>query len=723
MSAQPEHLPVPETVTLKGILSDVRYVNPMTQFVSIELLNEDGLVHRACGTLANPIVGEHVTLFGAFSRHSRAGRFFEFERFETKPPEGLEAQIQYLANATGLTERMAKAVIARFGHDATTLLERCPERLLEVGGLSKEMIETARERWSGSQRTEQASTILTEFGINESQLSLLRRLVGDGDTLYTRLRENPYLLYMHLKGIGWKRIDAVAQRFKIPTNHPARIEAGFLCLLRSATAKGHTTLSVTDLLAYLPSLLAIEVTPDSEPFVAAIQGLAEKNLAVLTSTNALCLSDVYAAENTVVSTLQMIEEGEREFDTHIHQERLVKVLKADLGGEIEAVLPALRMALDYKVCALDMPDNALRFQTIRALHHVFKLLGGEVRCTSIGQGYIHRLHEQGFAASSPGELVGRIPFGPPKHNRTTPLEVDLLIVERADAMGVRELALLLDALPSNVSLVLIGDSFELPPQGPGRPFYDLIQSDSVPVQRLELEGVDSTPLQSMRTALRHDAIPKIGQQMEMHTPLAHLPLTLDTHVAVTVLTQFHRQLYPSLRLVPFEEVAICALCSPAQMAELNHRLRDALNPEGTPVKGMKSDLREGDWVVFTDTLLEHHIIAGTRARISGIHPGPKLRLEFMDHSHLLLHPGQCKALRLGYVTPLRPDLGTPRSLTVLLLLDEAPDLLTRQALYQCATATTRLIIVGDEKLLSLCFTQSTAPRFTRLGALMTAMKE
>jgi exodeoxyribonuclease V alpha subunit len=66
---------------------------------------------------------------------------------------------------------------------------------------------------------------------------------------------------------------------------------------------------------------------------------------------------------------------------------------------------------------------------------------------------LHRLLE------SSGERFGR--------NRRRPLELDLLVVDEVSMVDLPLMAALLEALPANCRLVLVGDPAQLPPVGPG----------------------------------------------------------------------------------------------------------------------------------------------------------------------------------------------------------------------------------------------------------------
>ena len=76
---------------------------------------------------------------------------------------------------------------------------------------------------------------------------------------------------------------------------------------------------------------------------------------------------------------------------------------------------------------------------------------------------LHRLLE------SRGERFGR--------NRSNPLALDLLVIDEVSMLDVPLAAALLEALPAQARLVLVGDGAQLPPVGPGSVLRDLQRPD------------------------------------------------------------------------------------------------------------------------------------------------------------------------------------------------------------------------------------------------------
>ena len=71
-----------------------------------------------------------------------------------------------------------------------------------------------------------------------------------------------------------------------------------------------------------------------------------------------------------------------------------------------------------------------------------------------------------------------------KRNADNPLECDLVLADEVSMMDLPLAYSLLQAVPDNAAVILVGDVDQLPSVGPGSILADIIQSGSVPTVRL-----------------------------------------------------------------------------------------------------------------------------------------------------------------------------------------------------------------------------------------------
>ncbi len=71
-----------------------------------------------------------------------------------------------------------------------------------------------------------------------------------------------------------------------------------------------------------------------------------------------------------------------------------------------------------------------------------------------------------------------------EHDRSSPMQGDVFVIDESSMLDVRLASALLDAIPDNASVVFIGDADQLPSVGAGQVLSDIIDSGVVPVSHL-----------------------------------------------------------------------------------------------------------------------------------------------------------------------------------------------------------------------------------------------
>ena len=124
---------------LTGSIESIIYRNAGNGYTVLELVTDDGEHVTAVGSLALCSRGERVTLTGQFTSHPKYGRQFRAERFETLAPATLSAVESYLGSGLikGVGASTARAIVQTFGMDTLDVLDKAPERLLEISGIGR----------------------------------------------------------------------------------------------------------------------------------------------------------------------------------------------------------------------------------------------------------------------------------------------------------------------------------------------------------------------------------------------------------------------------------------------------------------------------------------------------------------------------------------------------------------------------------------------------------
>ena len=129
-----------ELEILQGAVAAVVYQNYDNGYAVLRLNCGGGVTVTVVGTIPMPVVGERLMVTGKWSNHSNFGKQFEAEFLERLLPQtALEIQ-SYLSSRAikGIGPVMAARIVEYFGEQTLLVLEREPEKLALVPGISRE---------------------------------------------------------------------------------------------------------------------------------------------------------------------------------------------------------------------------------------------------------------------------------------------------------------------------------------------------------------------------------------------------------------------------------------------------------------------------------------------------------------------------------------------------------------------------------------------------------
>ena len=133
-----------ELQELYGKIASVIYTNEENGYTVLRLETQDGENVNVVGTLPSAYPGEELHVFGQWVTHPNHGRQFKSEYAERSLPRTREAIYAYLAGhaVRGIGPATAALIVDKFGDKTLEVLERQPERLTEIRGVSAAKAET-----------------------------------------------------------------------------------------------------------------------------------------------------------------------------------------------------------------------------------------------------------------------------------------------------------------------------------------------------------------------------------------------------------------------------------------------------------------------------------------------------------------------------------------------------------------------------------------------------
>lgn len=709
-----------EDGVLQGILERVVYANPSTGW-SVAKLRVEGRAEAVSivGHLSAVQPGESLRLEGFWVDDRRFGRQFQVRAFRSVPPTTRDAIQRYLGSGLirGIGPVMAERIVDHFHEDTLQVLDNEPQRLTEVPGLGRVRAKSIRAAWEEQRDIKDVMLFLQQHEVSTSfALRIYKRY---GSASIETVTENPYRLAQDIVGIGFKSADGIARTIGIATDSPRRLQAGVLHCLEGAADQGHCFLPLHELQKRATRLLGT-----GESLVAnAIESLVQASeLHVEMSDDA---RPVYTRKMHRLERLTAAELARRvahPFRTPAHDvERAITRFETSSRMQLsESQREAITKTMESRVVVITGGPGTGKTTLVRALLAVL----GEQKlrtqlCAPTGRA-AKRLAE---ATRREAHTLHRLLEWHPRarrfqRNAAFPLDGDVFVVDEVSMVDLQLLYDLLQALPADARLILVGDVDQLPSVGPGAVLADIIASGRVATVRLSgifRQARDSLIVRNAH-AIRDGEFPTLppsGRRadfvfVERDEPEA----VLDTLRALV-----GARLPEALGVDARRDIQVLAPMNRGTLgtASLNTELQQLLNPNGTVVGA--SGMRVGDKVMQTRNNYTLEVFNGDLGLVEAVDEGNRSVLVRFDERAVRYGTAELEELALAFACTVHKSQGSEYPVVVLVVHSQHHVMLQRNLLYTAITRARRqLVIVGQRRALRTGLANARGfERFTRLA--------
>ena len=705
---------------LQGTIGAVVYQNYENGYAVLRLQCEDGQAVTVVGTIPRPAVGERLMVTGRWSSHQSYGKQFEAEFLERLMPQAQSEIISYLSSRTikGIGPVTAGRIVQHFGTQTLLIMEREPERLAEVPGISPAKAKAIGEEF----RLQVGMRQLMEFfAVHQLPAELaVRAYKLYGESTIDLLYDDPYLLMDEGLDAPFNAVDRFAIEMGIAGDDPRRVEAGILFELHYNLAAGHSFLSEEKLILATAQLLSVESGCITEGIGRLIEGerLVRNELAGIVVDY---LPELYEAE--VYTGNRLLEFAKKHFPQPLNWKSLLKHAEAQSGityspQQCQAMEDAMTSGL-LLITGGPGTGKTTILNGVLALFEQMKL-----RCllaaptgraakrltevTGEDASTIHRLLE---ATIDPH--TGRMYFA---RNEENPLKADVIIVDEMSMVDIQLLHSLLRAIPAGKRLILVGDPDQLPPVGPGFPFADCLRAATLPSVRLT-----EIFRQAQQSLIVMNAHRVNGGQMpdlkDRSSDFFFLPCRSEEQVAQTIAGLCTTRL-PKNMGIPSDQIQVLTPTRKGSVGTwgLNSLLQSQLNPPAPNKKERKFGeytFREGDrvmqirnnydimWKKCDGSAIGTGIFNGDIGTITSIDLNSEVMTIVFDDREAEYEFTQLNELEPAYAMTVHKSQGSEYRAVVLSAWNGSPYLLSRSILYTAITrAKELLIIVGREEIIS-----------------------
>lgn len=666
-----------------------------------------------------------------------------------RSPESAKAWLAKIFNARdhGVTPETVEAFVAKGGPG---IIEKCDADPSLILGISEDpakfrprLLETWGRRVSGRL----AVRLMEKAGIDEKAISAVVDALRD--SAFEVLRTDPYKA-ARVKEFGFANADLLGAALNIGKEDQRRLTAALLDCIETRRQEGHTYVPIGEVAASLSE------TYDIQP--ATVNNFVVQNakrsdlpfvLALRDGRPVVMNRDLYLAEAVIAKkTVELLRRPA--FVSPERAEQIVDQILKEKKRPLDAIQrAAVIMAVQEPFAIITGgPGTGKSFVTEVVV----------AACAAAGQRKISLAAPTGKAAQRLLQASGRdastvhllleatgnendsqAAF---RRNRDNPLPSGtFVVIDEASMLDARTMKALMEAMPSDGKLLLVGDRNQLPSVDAGAVLADLLSgatADGLVVPRTELINVyrqDRTSRIATGAAeIKEGLIPPMTNRDEGGLTLfehasSEVPERIKWIVAEVLVGQRRLRVEDFVVLSP-QSTGACGT------NRLNIMLSRLLNPNGAAIPGVTASApdrgsndpvpvpRVGDRVMLSENDKERGVANGDVGTIieafekpSGKIRHPFFKVRFDNGKVLEYRASAWRNFLLAYAITIHKSQGSQYSAVIMPTVMEHERMLDRTIFYTGWTrAQESLFVVGQREAVEMAVANTDkARRSTRLG--------
>ena len=705
-----------EMEILQGTIAAVVYQNYENGYAVLRL-QCGGQTVTVVGTIPLPAVGEQLMVTGKWSSHTTYGKQFEAEFLERMMPHTSADILGYLSSRIikGVGPKLAGRIVGRFGDQTLQIMERNPERLAEVPGISP-----AKALGIGEAFRLQVGVrhLIEFFALHQLPAELaVKAYKIYGDQAMDLLHDDPYLLMDEEFDAPFGAVDQFAIALGVAGDDLRRLEAGVLFELRYNLTAGHSFLPEEKLIAATSQLLTVS----EDSVIHSIDRLLNANRLIrdhLAGIDVIYLPRLYDAETYCAKRLSLFAKNVFPIPKNI--DKLVRCASDKSGiAYSEQQNNAIHAAAGNGLLLITGGPGTGKTTILKGILSLYSQM--HLKCvlaaptgraakrltevTGEDASTIHRLLEAGIDIHT-----GNLFFARDAQN---PLHADAVIIDEISMVDVELLHKLLLAIPDKTRLILVGDPDQLPPVGPGYPLRDILRSECLPCIRLTeifRQAQESLIVMNAHRVNRGE----MPELRNVQKDFFFLGARSEDAVGQTIVSLCAERLPKNLG-IPASQIQVLTPTKKggAGTVHLNKLLQARLNPSSPAKKERyfgENCFREGDrvmqvrnnydilWKKVDSSTVGSGIFNGDVGIIQSIDPAMEQLTVLFDDRIADYDFSQLNELELAYAMTVHKSQGSEYRAVILAAWNGSPYLLNRSILYTAITrAREILIIVGQEE--------------------------
>ncbi|MCB1062476.1 MAG: ATP-dependent RecD-like DNA helicase [Verrucomicrobiae bacterium] len=700
------------SVQLRGEVESVVFHNDENGYTVMRLRMEGrrGETETVIGNIPAVTAGERLEASGHWIDDRQYGRQFRAASLQAEAPVSLDGIERFLASGLieGIGKEYARRIVEKFGAEVFEIIDHASQRLEEIDGIGAKRRRRIKDSWKQQRAVREIMVFLHSHGISASRA--LRIFKTYGEEAVEVLRANPYRLAEDISGIGFQTADQIAQKLGLASDAPGRVRAGVDYVLKTAaSSNGHCALPVADLTRQASEVLRIEETV-IEGMIASMLGSRKLIQETLGEERLVFLPELHAAELSIAERIRHFANrpvGHPKIDAERAIEWFENKSKFQLGREQR---DAVTEALKQRVLIITGGPGVGKTTILNAVLRI--LVRKQVKpvlCAPTGRAAKRLSESTGTNAVTIHRLLEVLPEGGFARGRSHRLEGELFVVDEASMIDAPLMQRLLEAIPEQGHLLLVGDVDQLPSVGPGRVLGDLIESGAVPVSRLTaiFRQAAASRIITAAHAINQGQLPDLDAG-GADSDFFFLERSDPDSLLKTIVEVVSERLPARYRFDPLRDIQVLTPMNRNSLGtrNLNAVLQAALNPAEAwkfEIERFGMTYRAGDKVIQTRNNYEKEVFNGDIGVIREITTDPaRIAVQFEGQREVDYEPGELDELQLAYAITIHKSQGSEFPVVVMPVSTQHFIMLQRNLVYTGLTRGKRLVVmIGDRKAFAM----------------------
>lgn len=640
------------------------------------------------GSLPDVHLYEEIEVQGYIKHHEKYGSQLYIQSYQKSIPNQMNSIVRFLQTIKGIGKIHASRIYDKWREETIDKLLRADiEEIASIKGISQNKAKQIQQSVKNNYGLHELMKQLKQIGVPDELFIKARKKMKDK---VFELQDNPYLL-MRYELCSFPSADRIAKQIGIKEYSKLRIEHAIWWILhKESVTKGHTYVEEKELSIELVELLndhsnSTFTYNELFPTIAEIEATTSSPL--IYHNNKYYLKHLYYAEKDVGQSVSQRVNRQVKIPPRAIEK---KIKKYEHDKKIELAEQQRQAIKQFYLSPFMILTGGPGTGKTYTVQTIIDMLKYDKQNVGIAAPTGQAAKNIGNDATTIHRMIGLHVNRQPTYHIKNQLDYDVVIIDEVSMTDIVLAKQLLDAIPLDTKILLVGDPDQLPSVKAGNFLQNLLKTKCPHVKLIEIfrQAKDS---QIVANAYRINE----GKSLEVDQSKNDYYIIEETDPKRTSLLieksvqRFIQKGYSIddiMVLTPMKKTDVGTF-------NLNRRLQNVLNPnEVQKVYGKTFKIM--DKVMFNQNNPELEIYNGDIGRIIGIEDN-KIICAF-GNRNVTIEGENIFYLELCYASTIHKSQGSQAKVVIIGLTDQHNIMLARNLLYTAQTRAEKVcVLIGS----------------------------